>query len=60
MRLTDPVSCDDVFDLASRNGLTVYDASYLDLSLREGSPLATLDNLLRKAAIKNGVALFEP
>ena len=49
-----------VFSLADRNGLTVYDASYLDLALRESLPLASLDNALRKAAVKAGVVLFEP
>src|SRR5882724_11999363 len=30
IRLTDPVSYDDVFQLAERHCLTVYDAAYLD------------------------------
>src|SRR5690242_15684484 len=46
IRLTDPVSYDDVFDLAERHVLTVYDAAYLDLALREGLPLASLDAAL--------------
>src|SRR4051794_41460524 len=36
-------SHDTVFDLAENNGLTVYDAAYLDLAIREGAPLASLD-----------------
>ena len=36
IRLSDPVSYDGVFRLADRYGLTVYDAAYLDLALREG------------------------
>ena|SRR5437016_1058837 len=39
--LTDPVSYDGVFTLADLYGLTVYDAAYLDLALREGLPLAS-------------------
>jgi predicted nucleic acid-binding protein len=44
IQLADPVSYDAVFKLAEFNGLTVYDAAYLDLALREGSQLATLPN----------------
>ena len=39
-----------VLTLARRHRLTVYDASYLELSLREGLPLATLDRDLARAA----------
>jgi predicted nucleic acid-binding protein len=59
IRLADPVSYDDVFDLANRHGLTVYDVAYLDFSLREGLPLASLDNALCNAARRCGVALFQ-
>jgi predicted nucleic acid-binding protein len=58
--LADPVSYDAVFSLADRHGLTVYDAAYLDLALREGLPLASLDNALCKAAGNSGVAMFQP
>jgi predicted nucleic acid-binding protein len=60
IRLADPVSYDGVFSLADRHGLTVYDAAYFDLALREGLPLASLDNALCKAAGNSGVALFQP
>ena len=60
IRLADPVSYDGVFSLADRHGLSVYDAAYLDLALREGLPLASLDNALCNAAGKSGVALFQP
>lgn len=43
IRLADPVSYDGLFSLADRHGLTVYDAAYLDLAIREGLPLASLD-----------------
>ena len=36
--------------LARRHHLTVYDASYLELTQREGIPLATLDTELANAA----------
>ena len=60
IRLDDPSSYDTVFNLAQANGLTVYDAAYLDLALREKLPLATLDDSLSKAAAQNGVALLRP
>ena len=44
--------------LAERHGLTVYDAAYLELALRRGLPLATLDEDLRAAAAKEGVQLL--
>jgi len=36
--------------LAERHSLTVYDAAYLEVELRRGLPLATLDRDLRRAA----------
>jgi predicted nucleic acid-binding protein len=39
-----------VADLARRHHLSAYDASYLELALRRGLPLATLDTRLRRAA----------
>lgn len=44
--------------LARRYKLSAYDASYLELALRLGVPLATLDEDLRKAAKKAGVKKF--
>jgi len=46
-----------VFEYARQYGLTVYDAAYLELAVREGIPLATLDNDLRNAARDAGVPL---
>ena len=37
--------------------LSAYDAAYLELAIREGLPLATLDDDLRRAASDAGVAL---
>lgn len=45
--------------LARRYGLSAYDASYLELALRAGLPLATLDGDLVQAARKAGVRLFQ-
>ncbi len=44
--------------LAERHGVTVYDAAYLELALRRGLPLATLDQDLRAAAIAEKVQLL--
>lgn len=44
--------------LADRFGLTVNDATYLDLARRRALPLATLDADLRKAAASLDVALL--
>ena len=38
--------------------LSSYDAAYLELSMREGLPLATLDKDLKKAAVKADVSLY--
>ncbi|MGH8564395.1 MAG: type II toxin-antitoxin system VapC family toxin [Gammaproteobacteria bacterium] len=44
----------NTLQLARRYKLSSYDASYLELTLREGVPLATLDDDLRKVAQKAG------
>ena len=51
---------DQVFELAEKFHLTIYDAAYLGLAIRKGLPLATLDQDLRKAARASGVSLLEP
>jgi len=48
----------DTLQLARRFKLSSYDASYLELALRLGMPLATLDEDLQKAAKKAGVKRF--
>lgn len=45
-------------NLARTYKLSSYDASYLELAIREGIPIATLDKSLRKAAKKADVDLF--
>ena len=48
----------DTLQLARRFKLSAYDASYLELALRSGTSLATLDEDLQKAAKKAGVKRF--
>lgn len=44
--------------LAQRYRLTLYDAAYLELAMRLGAPLATLDEALRAAARAEAVPLL--
>ena len=62
-----PISVDDetgdhawgqTLRLAERHLLTLYDAAYLELALRRGLPLASLDLELRAAATVEGVPLL--
>jgi predicted nucleic acid-binding protein len=46
--------------LARRFRLSAYDAAYLELALREGLSLATLDDQLAKACRRAGVTRFDP
>ena len=48
----------DTLNLAANHNLTVYDASYLEISLRLGLGLASLDQVLLRAARDCGVALL--
>ena len=45
-------------DLAREQNLSTYDAAYLDLAMRSGCSIATLDNALKQAAKHCGVALY--
>lgn len=47
----------ETLQLARRFKLSSYDAAYLELALREGLPLATLDADLREAMLQTGGAL---
>lgn len=60
IKLFDPPSHEMIFALAERHTLTFYDAAYLDLAIRKGLPLASLDYELCKAAVQSGVPLFTP
>jgi predicted nucleic acid-binding protein len=44
-------------ELGRQEGLAAYDAAYLELALRLGLPLATIDNRLAQAATRCGVDL---
>jgi predicted nucleic acid-binding protein len=48
----------NVLPLAREYGLSAYDAAYLELAMRHGLPLATLDRKLQKAAARAGVQIF--
>jgi len=48
----------NVLPLAREYSLSAYDAAYLELSIRHGAPLATLDGKLQKAAQKAGIKTF--
>lgn len=49
---------DQILSFARQQQLSVYDAAYLELALRESLPIATLDDSLRRAASNAGVALL--
>ena len=49
-----------LLDLARQHGLSVYDAAYLEVALRHGLPIASLDLRLRQAAAASQVAVLEP
>lgn len=58
----DPLTAHQAFSrtlsLSRAYKLSSYDAAYLELAIREGLPLATLDKDLRKAAKQAGVDLY--
>lgn len=48
----------EILALAREQRLSSYDASYLDLAMRKGLPIATLDRGLRVAAKRTKVPIF--
>jgi predicted nucleic acid-binding protein len=50
----------DTLPLARRHNLSVYDATYLELAVRLGLPLASLDVSLKTAAAAVGVLEYKP
>lgn len=50
----------EIISLARAYGLSTYDASYLDLAMRLGLPLATQDTSLMMAAKQCKVPAFKP
>lgn len=55
---TDTYAWTTTLRLAERFGLTIYDATYLELAQRRSLPLATLDRELRDAAAALDIALL--
>ena len=53
-----PEMMKELLSLARANGLSSYDASYLDLAMRNGFPIATLANKLINAAKKSDVPIL--
>jgi len=49
---------DDILDIARRHQLTAYDATYVELAVRHGVPLATFDVALRRCASSFGVKII--
>ena len=56
-RVADTVS--NVLPLAREYESLAYDAAYLDVAVRQGAPLATLDSRLAKAGRSAGVKIFK-
>ncbi|BCL40246.1 type II toxin-antitoxin system VapC family toxin [Nostoc sp. MS1] len=54
---TDANALDATLMLGRQEGLAAYDAAYLELALRLGLPLATIDTRLAQAATRCGVDL---
>jgi predicted nucleic acid-binding protein len=50
---------DSIHRLGRSHGLSAYDAAYLELAVRHGIPLATLDSDLRVAAEAEGVGVLD-
>ena len=50
----------EIIFIGRQQGLSSYDAAYLELAMREGAALATQDVKLKKACKKCGVKLLEP
>ena len=48
-----------LMSIARELNLSAYDSAYVELAMRQGAQLATLDKRLRKAAHKMGVAIFK-
>lgn len=53
-----PEMMKELLALARANNLSSYDASYLDLAMRRGFPIATLDNKLIEAARRIDVPII--
>ena len=60
----DPLTAHQAFNrtlvLSREYNISSYDASYLELAMREGIPLSSLDKKLVKAAKKADVEIYKP
>jgi len=57
---TAPMDMQAVSELAERHDLTTYDAAYVELAVRLGLGLVTLDRMLAQAAAAEGVGVQSP
>lgn len=57
---TAPIDMESVSELAERRDLTTYDAAYVELAVRLGLDLVTLDRSLAEAAAAEGVPVQSP
>lgn len=55
---TSPRALHEILALARAQNLTTYDATYLELAIRRGLPLATNDKRLRSAGMNTGVQII--
>jgi len=58
IRVADPGDGQTILRLARTHELSVYDAAYLDLAIRESLPLGTLDSSLVQAAVAENIAVL--
>ena len=56
----DPEALRDLWQLALKHQLTVYDAAYLELALRLALPIATRDAALKRAMLACDVKIAQP
>lgn len=55
---TDARAWTDILVLARAQQIAAYDAAYLELAVRRGLPLSTIDEALKKKAVAMGIKLF--
>jgi predicted nucleic acid-binding protein len=53
-------ACTDILQIARSYDLSAYDAAYLELAIRLGLPLASLDDQLKATAASAGVSEYKP
>jgi predicted nucleic acid-binding protein len=53
------VNLENALSIALENKIYAYDAYYLDIAMRLGKPLMTLDSRMRNVAIKLGLKILE-